>query len=88
MIERKIRKLCNSFAGIVFEVELENIDIDKSNELRIKEDSKTIIKKTNETFKDFLIQSNSRVNPEVSIFCAYRLFINKEKMVYLYMNML
>jgi len=81
-MERKIRKICKSFSGIVFEVELENIDIDRTNELKIKEHTKMVIKQTNESFKEFLIQSNSRVNPEVSVFCAYRLFMNKEKMVY------
>ena len=35
-MERKIRKICNSFASIVFEVEIENIDIDKINEMKIK----------------------------------------------------
>ena len=87
-IEAKIRKICKSFGGIVFDVEIENIDIDKKNELRIKEHTKSVIKQTNDSFKDFLIQSNSRVNPDVSIFCAYRLFMNKEKMVYSHMNML
>ena len=81
-MERKIRKICKSFSGIVFEVELENIDIDRTNEIKIKEHTKMVIKQTNESFKEFLIQSNSRVNPEVSVFCAYRLFMNKEKMVY------
>ena len=87
-IEAKVRKICKSFGGIVFDVEIENIDIDKKNEMRIKEHTKSVIKQTNASFKDFLIQSNSRVNADVSIFCAYRLFMNKEKMVYQHMNML
>lgn len=81
-MERKIRKICKSFSGIVFEVELDNIDIDRANEIKIKEHTKMVIKQTNESFKEFLIQSNSRVSPGVSVFCAYRLFMNKEKMVY------
>ena len=52
-MERKIRKICKSFSGIVFEVELENIDIDRTNELKIKEHTKMVIKQTNESFKEF-----------------------------------
>ena len=54
-IEAKIRKICKSFGGIVFDVEIDHIDIDKNNELKIKEHTKAVIKQTNDSFKDFLI---------------------------------
>jgi len=44
VIERKIRKICKSFGGIVFEVELDNIDLDVRNELKIKDHTKLVIK--------------------------------------------
>jgi len=88
VLEDKIRRICNSFPGEIYEVKLDGIDEEIQNAQRTKEQTREIIRETKNVFKQFLISANIRGDTDVSVFKVYKVFISKEKTIYTYLNML
>lgn len=79
ILEDKIRRICQSFVGTTFDVQLETLDKNleeaKGNLLQVKE----VIKQTKSIYKQYLVESNTRAQADVSVFNVYKLFILREK---------
>lgn len=88
ILEDKIRRICQSFVGSTFDVQLDTLEKDldeaRSNMLQVKE----VIKHTKQIYKQYLVESNTRAQAEVSVFNVYKLFILREKSIYTHLNML
>ena len=88
VVEDKLRRICNSFTGTIFEVKLDGIDEEIARQQREKESTRAVIRETKNIFKEYLQTKNESGGPAVSVFKVYKLFIMKEKTIYSYLNML
>jgi len=87
-MEEKIRRICNSFSQNVFDIRFEAIN----REIRQAEENKLhtrdIIRQTKRIFKDYLATADRHERADVSVYKVYKLFVLREKAIYLHLNML
>jgi len=88
VIEDKIRRICNSFPGDIFEVKLEGINEEIQSQQKSKEQTRDVIRETKSSFKEYLKAANTKGSAEVSIFKVYKMYLMREKQINTYLNML
>ncbi len=88
IMEEKIRRICGSFSQNVFDINMDTI----SGDIRAAEEDKAhtrdIIRRTKTIFKDYLVTADHHERADVSVFKVYKMFILREKAIYLHLNML
>ena len=88
-LEGKVKRICSSFPGAIFEVNIDGIDEQINQNQRDKEKTRSVIRETKNGFKDYLkFKNDSGTANSVSVFKVYKLFILKEKTIFTYLNML
>lgn len=75
VIEDKIRRICNSFQGDIFEVKLDGIDEEITAQQRNKEMTRDIIRETKTSFKSYLKAANDKFGSEASVFKVYKMYL-------------
>jgi len=92
MIEEKIRRICTAYADVnqcdVVEINFASLHNDILENEKKKQDIKDFIKNTAIQFKELLKALNTRQNADVSVFKVYKLFLLREKQIYIHLNML
>lgn len=88
MMEEKIRRICASFPGQTFNVNINTLreDIKKANDERLA--SRDVISKTKMMFRDLLINENDKYKADVSVFKVFEIFVRRQKYIFIHMNML
>jgi hypothetical protein len=87
-MEEKVRKICASFPGPVFDVNVNTlkVDLEKYDQMRIN--ARDVISHSKMTFRDYLIQANKKGDADVSVFKVYKLFVLRQKSISIHLNML
>jgi hypothetical protein len=87
-MEEKVRKICASFTGPIFDVNVNTLRVDVAKYDQMRMAARDVISHSKMTFRDYLIQANKKGNADVSVFKVYKLFVMRQKSISIHLNML
>jgi hypothetical protein len=86
-MEEKIKRICQSFPGPFFDVNINRLKLDLVSSEEEKKSARDIISHSKMTFRDYLIQANKKGEADVSVFKVYKLFVMRQKSISYHLNM-
>ena len=87
-MDEKIRRVCQSFEGVTFDVDINTLNQDHQKAEEDRVSSRSIITQSKMTFRDYLEQANKKGKADVSVFKVFNLFVLRQKSISMHMNML
>lgn len=86
VIREKLNRIIGSFDGEFINIQPETL-MDEKNTVNLKkEETKAIIVQSKSMFRDYLIACDKNGDANVSVFKMYKLFIQREKSIYMTLN--